>query len=109
MNTITPQVRQTITQLCLAIQRRQVIRIRYNNKWRTVEPYLVGRHNDTDNPTLRAYYVDAPLEGQPPQRQHWRLFTIEKIEEVAQTTSTFRIRADYDPVDDNILQVDCRI
>ncbi|WP_345244958.1 WYL domain-containing protein [Nibrella saemangeumensis] len=96
------------TLLCQAIQQRQVIRIRYNNKWRTVEPYLVGRHNDTDKPTLRAYYVDAPFEDQSSQRQHWRLFTVAKIEAIEQTTSTFRIRADYDPVDDNILRVDCR-
>ena len=105
----TSQEQRLIDIFCKAIDQREVFDIQYNNKWRIIELYAIGQHKDTKKFTLRAYYIDAPIDTKTFKHQYWRLFTISKIQTARSRTASFNVRHDYVQDDGYFSIVNCQI
>ncbi len=92
--------------LCNAIKKRSQISIVYDGKVRIVDPYLVGI-NKKGNEALRAYQVGGYSEsgGLPA----WRLFVLSAISNVEILDASFEIHPLYNPYDENMVQISCRV
>ena len=74
-----------------AVNNRHVLKIYYagdetiNRGWRTIEPYAVGAHKDSDNIVIRAWQqAGATDSGRAPNKKNeglpgWRLFRLDGI------------------------------
>jgi predicted DNA-binding transcriptional regulator YafY len=88
--------------ICGAIAERRVIEFRYKMELRRVEPHLVGYDSNGDL-TLSAYQTSGLKPG-------WRDFHLTKLSELTVTEARFEhARSGYNPRDETIARVVCRI
>ena len=92
--------------LCKAIQSRRRARMRYKGMERLIDPYLIGT-TTAGNEALRAYQVGGYSEsgGLPA----WRLFVLSAISNVEILDASFEIHPLYNPYDENMVQISCRV
>lgn len=91
--------------ICSAIQKRCIITFYYNGGYRSVEPYCCGATNSIG--LLRAYQVRGHSES---GTQGWKLFRMEKIQDLRMTDEPFEgKRAEYNPDDPAMKVIYCRI
>lgn len=69
-----------------AIAKGQSIQISYHDESRIVDPYVLGT-SSSGNFSLQAY--------QQGDRAGWRLFTVEKIDQITFLPTRFDVRIDY--------------
>jgi len=92
--------------LCDAIKRRSIIQFDYRGARRTVEPYLHG-YNKTGIEVLRAYQIGGA--SKTGHRFCWKLFHVDKIEQLNLVKITFSLRKDYRVIDRAITRVHCQV
>lgn len=89
-------------EICEAIRQRRIIEFHYSGTLRQVEPHLLGYDNDGDL-TLSAWQLSGTGTG-------WRDFHVSKLGALTITGQTFSgARPGYNPQDDTIDQVVCRL
>ncbi|GAB3792481.1 hypothetical protein GCM10028819_02760 [Spirosoma humi] len=76
-----------------AIRGQQVVQIRLENTWRTVEPYLMGLHRVTQGPVLYGYCRDTVPNYTTPSR--WEIFHLDKVDSIELTSYSFLPHIDY--------------
>lgn len=85
--------------ICEAINGRRVLRIRYHDKVRLLEPHLLGEYSN-GQPFLLAWLVRCEDdEAKPPGWQHYLVSQIQSLEVLPQSFE--RPRPDYNPAADN--------
>lgn len=90
------------TIICDAIEKRQVLEFSYKGSRRRVEPHLLGYDSDGDL-TLSAWQLSGTQPG-------WRNFHASKLSGLSTAGETFSgARQDYNPADDTISSVVCRL
>lgn len=89
--------------ICEAIQKRRLISFTYDNRFRTVEPHLVGYDADRDL-TLSAWQVHGE------SKEGWHSFHVSKITGLTITGHSFEgTRQGYNPRDPRVPQVICHL
>jgi predicted DNA-binding transcriptional regulator YafY len=94
--------------LCRAIDEQKVVTFNYNWRYREIEPYLVGIHEDEDEPMVRCFQTDGEsVSGGLPD---WRLFRLRRMSNLEITDESFEPRrTQYKPTDPAMSSVICRI
>lgn len=94
--------------ICLAINAKQVLRVRYHDKVRLVEPYLLGEYAD-NRPFLLAWMTQC--EDDPAKEPGWQHYLVSQIGSLEVLPQTFDgVRADYNPAGDTrISRILCSI
>lgn len=88
--------------ICAAIEARRILSLSYSGTMRRVEPHLLG-YDAEGHLTLSAWQREGTGEG-------WRDFHLGKVTGLAATDESFRgARASFNPRDDTIDRVICRI
>lgn len=89
-----------------AMKKLKVIKFYYSDKtkknadWRTVEPYLIGINKTTDKMELRGWFLPTEQQKINGEKEGWRLFIIERIENLQTLMQSFTpYRPDYNPND----------
>jgi hypothetical protein len=92
--------------ICTAINSKQVLRVRYHEKVRLLEPYLLGEYSD-NRPFLLAWMAHCEDNAaKAPGWQHYLVSQIGSLEVLAQTFDG--ARADYNPAGDKrIRRIHC--
>lgn len=81
-----------------AIRTRRVIKFRYKNINRIVEPFIAGVHKETGNDLLRGWVVSGTTSESPTK---WRLYIIAEMTNLTILQDKFSgSRPGYDPKDD---------
>lgn len=103
----SPQKGSVFRTVNAAIAGQQVVQIRLENTWRTVEPYLAGLHRVTQEPILYGYCRDAVPDCTTPSR--WGIFYLNKIDSIELTSYFFLPHIDYKGVTESVQPVYCRL
>ena len=75
---------------------------------RAIEPVVVGPHNQSGNPVVRAWQVQGASDT-PDNLPGWRMFRVDRISRMKITEEVFNTpRPEYDPLDDHIPNADAR-
>lgn len=90
MKTTLPQ--QYLNLIEEAIISQRVIQIHHKNYWRTVEPYLVGIHQEDKTTSLYCYCRDV-LPGLQPGETHWQIFPLHEVDAIELTLYHFEKNA----------------
>lgn len=77
-----------------AIIDQQVVQIKLAKTWRTIEPYMMGLHEDTGKSVVYGFCRDVVPSSTMPSR--WQLFDLEDIQAVEVTNYSFRPHVDYE-------------
>tara|TARA_R110000868_G_scaffold189227_2_gene432099 strand:- start:166 stop:477 length:312 start_codon:yes stop_codon:yes gene_type:complete len=93
--------------ICKAISDRKLIQFKYKGLSKVVEPYLIGEHEDNGNIVLRAYSVGG--QSKSPSVFGWKFYDLTHIEELLVRTESIKIKKDYNPNDNDISRIICRI
>ncbi len=97
---------QTKENLCQAIASRSVITFMYKGQPRIVEPFTLGRHKDTGNLVLRAFWIGGYSESQ--KTPHWRLYTVNKMYNIQITERPAAAhRIGYNSDDSHMITIYC--
>ena len=99
---------QVLDTICAAINAKQVLRVRYHDKLRLLEPYLLGEYSD-NRPFLLAWMAQCEDDAaKAPGWQHYLVSQIGSLEVLAQTFDG--ARAGYNPAGDTrIRRILCSI
>lgn len=93
--------------ICEAIRNRNLIDFYYNGYHRVVEPFTFGI-NTKDNEVLSAFQVEGGSESG--DRPMWRLFDLEKIENLQISSESFSgNRIGYRSRDSRMVRIYCEI
>ncbi len=93
------------TQICSAIENRQVLAFNYDGYPRVVEPHAYGL-SKTGKDMLRAYQVAGESKSDP--TLGWRPFLVKKIKNLTILDQTFTgTRPLYNPEDKSMVRVYC--
>lgn len=116
---MTPKEKQIIDTLFTAIKGSHLIEFKYNNEYRTVEPYLIGElysihqtHLEEGTFALRAWFVNGysslPIDTRPGDR--WRKYELKKMTELVILELTNKmIRPLYNPNDKDFKRINFRV
>ena len=89
---------QVLETICAAINAKQVLRVRYHDKVRLLEPYLLGEYSD-NRPSLLAWM--AQCEDDPAKEPGWQHYLVLQIGSLEVLTQSFDgTRAGYNPAGD---------
>ncbi len=90
----TPQLNDVFALIDSAITSQQVIQIRLYNQWRTVEPYLIGLHKNTQMSIVYGFCRDVvPCDATP---SRWQVFNLDDIDLIELTNYSFQPHTDYE-------------
>jgi hypothetical protein len=105
------------TPIIKAVKDREVLYIYYagdktiHRGWRTVEPFAVGV-STAGNPVLRAWQQHGVsdsyegLRGKPTEKPGWRLFRLDGITSIINTSKMFRgLKPNYNPNDSQMVTI----
>jgi WYL domain len=94
--------------ICAAINAKQLLRVRYHDKVRLLEPYLLGEYSD-NRPFLLAWMTRCEDDAaKVPGWQHYLVSQIGSLEILAQTFDG--ARTGYNPAGDGrILRILCSV
>lgn len=93
--------------ICEAIEKKRLLQFSYDELTRIVEPHLFGRKT-SGNDALSAYLVGGYTESD--SAPYWRSFLVEKMEFVILLDETFdRPREGYNPQDDSMVEIYCKL
>ena len=96
------------TEICSAINSKQVIEFYYDGGTRFVEPFCYGIHKTTKNEVLRGYQISGYSESGEPVG--WKLFRVDDISSLTITNEHFSgIREYYNPNDKAITTIYCHV
>jgi hypothetical protein len=89
----TYQKNNIFTTIEVAIKRKQVIQIKHQDAWRTIEPYQVGIHYRSQELVLYGYGRDVI----PTSTKHsrWQVFSLGEIDSIELTNYSFQPHIDY--------------
>ncbi|MGH7651926.1 MAG: WYL domain-containing protein [Gemmatimonadaceae bacterium] len=94
--------------ICAAINAKQVLRVRYHDKVRLLEPYLLGEYSDNRRFLLAWMAQCEDASAKAPGWQHYLLSQIGSLEILGQTFDG--TRAGYNPAGDaRIRRILCSI
>lgn len=98
----------TVQRICEAINGMRLLRVRYHDRTRTLEPYLLGEYSDARR-FLLAWLVRCDEEPQKPSGwQHYLLSEMQTVDVLPESFSG--TRADYNPVsDDRVRRTICAV
>ena len=86
-----------------AIENNKLIEFEYKGEFRIVEPYTFGI-SKTNKDVLSAYQVEGNSNSS--NDLGWRLFSIDKIENIELLVETFEpLRAGYNPNDSRMIEI----
>lgn len=87
-----------------AIRSKKIITFFYKGGFRRVEPFLTGKHRDTGNNTLRAWFISGFSKSG--EYNTWKEYTVDKMSNIQILSDTFDgSRTGYDPKDFHMLLV----
>lgn len=105
------------TPIIKAVKDKEILYIYYagdktiHRGWRTVEPFAVGV-STAGNPVLRAWQQHGVsdsyegLRGKPSEKPGWRLFRLDGITSIINTSKVFReIKPNYNPNDSQMVTI----
>lgn len=96
------------TEICSAIESKQVLRFYYNGGNRIIEPFCYGIHKDTSNEVLRGYQIGGYSESGNPVG--WKLFLVSDISHLVVTNDHFTgVREYYNPTDSAMKTIYCHV
>jgi hypothetical protein len=94
------------TDICAAINGRQLLELRYHGYARTVEPYAYGRDKHGDA-LLRCYQISGGSEsGQP---TGWKILKVAEVFAINEQMATFTPRSEYRRGDKAIALMFCQL
>ena len=82
---------QFFTIIDSAVASQRVIQLKHNNQWRTIEPYMVGLHSETQVPCLYGFCRD--VMGDSPR---WQFFMLSEIRNMELTNYSFQPHLEYE-------------
>lgn len=92
--------------LCRAITDKRLVQFKYDGRSRIVEPFCCGISTD-ENYVLRGFQIRGSDKTKP---LCWRLYELSEISQLSVTQHSFKgKRADYNPVDNAINKIFCRM
>jgi hypothetical protein len=93
--------------ICEAIEKKRLLQFSYDDLTRIVEPHLFGRKT-SGNDVLSGYLVGGYTESD--NEPYWRNFTVDNMEFVIMLDENFdNPRAGYNPNDNSMVEVYCRL
>jgi hypothetical protein len=93
--------------ICAAISAKQLLRVRYHDKVRLLEPYLLGEYSD-NRQFLLAWMARCEDTDKAPGWQHYLVSQLGTLEVLGQTFDGARV--DYNPAGDTrIRRILCSI
>lgn len=96
------------TEICSAINSKQVIEFYYNGGTRLVEPFCYGIHKNTNNEVLRGYQAGGYSESG--ESIGWKIFQTANISNLIITNEHFSgIREYYNPNDKAMTTIYCHV
>jgi len=103
MNT-TPDEKRDL--LCQAIAEKFIIQFKYDGRSRIVEPNCCGI-STAENYVLRGFQIRGSDKTKP---LCWRLYELGEMSQLSVTQHSFKgSRADYNPADNAMTKIFCRI
>ena len=96
------------TEICSAINSKQVLEFYYNGGIRLVEPFCYGIHKNTNNELLRGYQACGYSESG--ESNGWKLFLVDDISKLTITNNHFSgSREYYNPDDKAMTTIYCHV
>ena len=93
--------------ICEAIKKKNLLRFKYHNYDRVVEPHLLGR-DKANNDVLSAYMVGGFTKSADPR--YWRRYMVKDIRFLTKLNQRFeRARKGYNPNDLTMAKIYCRL
>lgn len=88
--------------ICDAIRAKRVLRVRYHDSTRLLEPYLLGEYAD-GRPVLLVWMVRS--EDDPTKQSGWQHYLVSSMQSLEVSEETFDgRRPDYNPIGDGRVQ-----
>lgn len=84
-------------QLCKAIRSRLLLRVRYHDRLRIIEPHLLGEY--ADGRTFLTLWL-VRCEDDKPSREGWQNYAVPDIGRLEQLDETFSTRDSFNPAAD---------
>ncbi|GAB3970744.1 hypothetical protein GCM10028806_19290 [Spirosoma terrae] len=94
-----------LTVIGTAITDHRVIQIKYNNVWRTIEPYMAGLHKESQMPSLYGFCRDVTPTLYTKTDNRWQIFSFSDIEDIELTYYEFNPHLEYTGANDRLQPV----